>query len=123
MLEVRRELARKRLVEMFPNMAGPARSQCPLRQSIIDDHIAAGAARDDLSRLDGTIEGRSNHRGVMGKMVCNLDGLASPGGRERKSGEVRVDHMIGVVDLAVPNEEDAGARGVHLIEGTGTVEA
>ncbi len=123
MLQVRCEFAGKRLVELFPDMAGPTRSQCPFRQIIIDDNMAAGSAGDDLSRLDGAIEGRGHHRGVIGKMSCNLSGLPSPGDRERESGEVGVDHVIGVVDLAVSNEEDAGAHGVHLIESTGTVEA
>jgi hypothetical protein len=56
-------------------------------------------------------------------MIGYLGGLPSPGGRERETREVRVDDVIGVPDLAVPDEKDAVGCDPHLVEATGTVEA
>lgn len=57
----------------------------------------------------------------MREAARHFRGLPSTGGREWKAGQVGVYHVIRIVDLAVANEEDAGARDVHLVERTSTV--
>ncbi len=122
MLEVGREFTRERVVEFFPDAPSPARSERPLSERIVNHDVAVRAVGDDPSGLNGTVQRRGHHRGVSWEAFGDIRGLASPGSREREAGEVGIDDVVGIADLAVSNEQDAIVRGAHLIEGTGTVE-
>ena len=111
MLEVRLELAGTTLWQILPHDPGPDPAELPFGEPVVAHHDDVVVLRNRLCGLHGPLQGRVDDRAdVAVRQVPPGRPRLSPAGlAQAVAVEVCVDHVIGVVDFAMPDEMD-GAR-------------
>jgi len=114
MIEIGLELTGKTNGNVPPEVALPTTHQGPLGQIGIDLDRHCGSGRNRLGGPQGAFQGRApdgyNRAGT--EVATDTSGLFNTIGGQAKSGKTGVYEMIGIVDLAVPDQvnENCHAR-------------
>lgn len=80
MFEVRLQLSGEVGWEVFPNGIGPAVSETPLHQRLVETNLDSGSLGNDRRRLHGAFQGRRDDQGETGafEVLAGRDRLTFP---------------------------------------------
>jgi hypothetical protein len=115
--EIGLEFSGESVRKVLPRHSGPTCPEAPFREAVVDPRYHVQCPSDLIGGLRGPLQRRrhqSGSRGDLAEIGGGGRGLGPAGDAEAESGEVGVDHVGGIVNLAVADQEESGEHGAGV---------